>query len=239
MSEVAGKMAIQEGAKYLERSMGGKGILLGGVPGVRPARVAILGGGVVGTNAAKAAAGLGARVTVLDKNAARLRYLDDILPENVDTVSANRRSVREACQEADLLVGAVYSEGAKASRLVSEETVKSMRPGSVIVDVSIDQGGCVATSHPTSHSDPVFTRHGVVHYCVTNIPGAVGMTSTFALANATLPYVLAIAEAGIHVAAKKDPAVKHALNIVQGRIVHPAVAAAFKGKDVPPLKHRG
>jgi len=239
MSEVAGKMAIQEGAKYLERSMGGKGILLGGVPGVRPARVAILGGGVVGTNAAKAAAGLGARVTVLDKNAARLRYLDDILPENVDTVSANRRSVREACQEADLLVGAVYSEGAKASRLVTEETVKSMRPGSVIVDVSIDQGGCVATSRPTSHSDPVFTKHGVVHYCVTNIPGAVGMTSTFALANATLPYVLAIAEAGIHAAAKKDPAVRHALNIVQGRIVHPAVAAAFKGKDVPALKHRG
>lgn len=228
MSEVAGKMAIQEGAKYLERSMGGKGILLGGVPGVRPAKVVVLGGGVVGTNAAKTAAGLGAEVTVLDSNPTRLRYLDDILPENVTTLVSNRRVVREEAKEADLFIGAVYIEGAKAPRLVTEEVVKQMKPGSVIVDVSIDQGGCVATSRPTTHSKPVYVKHGIVHYCVTNIPGAVGMTSTYALTNSTLPFALKIANLGYQEAARRDPAIQHGLNLEKGRIIHPAVAAAFK-----------
>jgi alanine dehydrogenase len=228
MSEVAGKMAIQEGAKYLERSMGGKGILLGGVPGVKPAKVVVLGGGVVGTNAAKTAAGLGAEVTVLDSNPVRLRYLDDILPENVTTLVSNRRVVREEARSADLFIGAVYVEGAKAPRLVTEEVVKQMKPGSVIVDVSIDQGGCVATSRPTTHSNPVFVKHGVVHYCVTNIPGAVGMTSTYALTNSTLPFTLRLAGLGYREAARQDPAIQHGLNLEKGRIVHPAVAAAFK-----------
>jgi alanine dehydrogenase len=228
MSEVAGKMAIQEGAKYLERSMGGKGILLGGVAGVRPAKVVVLGGGVVGTNAAKAAAGLGARVTVLDVNPGRLRYLEDILPKNVVTLVSNRRVVREEVRDADLLVGAVYIEGAKAPRLVTEAMVKAMKPGSVIVDVAIDQGGCVETARPTTHSDPVYVKHGVVHYCVTNIPGAVGMTSTYALTNSTLPFALKIARYGHREAAKRDPALQHALNLDRGKIVHPAVKAAFR-----------
>ena len=228
MSEVAGKMAIQEGAKYLERSMGGKGILLGGVAGVRPAKVVILGGGVVGLNAAKTAAGLGARVTVLDVNPGRLRHLEDILPKNVITLVSNRRVIREEVLDADLLIGAIYIEGAKASRLVTEEMVKRMKPGSVIVDVAIDQGGCVETAKPTTHSHPVYTKHGVVHYCVTNIPGAVGMTSTYALTNSTLPFVLEIARHGYKDAAKKNPAILHGLNIDQGRVVHPAVKAAFR-----------
>ena len=231
MSEVAGKMAIQEGAKYLERSMGGKGILLGGVPGVRPAKVVVLGGGVVGTNAAKTAAGLGAEVTVLDSNPSRLRYLDDILPENVTTLVSNRKVVREEAAEADLFIGAVYVEGAKAPRLVTEQVVRQMKPGSVIVDVSIDQGGCVETSRPTTHSNPVYVKHGVVHYCVTNIPGAVGMTSTYALTNSTLPFALRIAGMGYQEATEKDPAIQHGLNLEKGRIVHPAVAAAFKRKS--------
>ena len=228
MSEVAGKMAIQEGAKYLERSMGGKGILLGGVPGVRPAKVVILGGGVVGSNAAKTAAGLGARVTVLDVNPARLRHLEEILPKNVITLVSNRRVIREEARDADLLIGAIYIEGAKAPRLVTEAMVKQMKPGSVIVDVAIDQGGCVETAKPTTHSDPVYTKHGVVHYCVTNIPGAVGMTSTYALTNSTLPFVLEIARHGYKDAAKKNPAIQHGLNIDNGKIVHPAVRASFK-----------
>ncbi|HUO56664.1 MAG TPA: alanine dehydrogenase [bacterium] len=228
MSEVAGKMAIQEGAKYLERSMGGKGILLGGVAGVRPAKVVILGGGVVGSNAAKTAAGLGARVTVLDVNPARLRHLEDILPKNVVTLVSNRRVIREEIREADLLIGAIYLEGAKATRLVSEEMVKGMKPGSVIVDVAIDQGGCVETSRPTTHSDPVYTKHGVVHYCVTNIPGAVGMTSTYALTNSTLPFTFEIANHGYKEAVKRNQAIKHGLNIDRGKIMHPAVKMAFK-----------
>ena len=228
MSEVAGKMAIQEGAKYLERSMGGKGILLGGVPGVRPAKVVILGGGVVGSNAAKTAAGLGARVTVLDVNPARLRHLEEILPKNVITLVSNRRVIREEAQDADLLIGAIYIEGAKAPRLVTEAMVKQMKPGSVIVDVAIDQGGCVETSKPTTHSDPVYTKHEVVHYCVTNIPGAVGMTSTYALTNSTLPFVLEIARHGYKEAVRKNPAIQHGLNIDHGVLVHPAVKAAFK-----------
>lgn len=228
MSEVAGKMAVQEGAKYLERSMGGKGILLGGVAGVRPAKVVILGAGVVGFNAAKAAAGLGARVTLLDIDPARLRRVEDLLPRNVTTLVSNRRVVREEVKDSDLLVGAVYVEGAKAPALVTEAMVKGMREGSVIVDVAIDQGGCVETARPTTHSDPVYVKHGVVHYCVTNIPGAVGMTSTYALTNATLPYVLRIARQGHREAARRDPAVAHALNIEKGKIVHPAVKASFR-----------
>ncbi len=190
MSEVAGKMAIQEGAKYLESSMGGKGILLGGVAGVKPAKVVVLGGGVVGSNAAKTAAGLGARVTVLDINPGRLRRLEEILPKNVITLVSNRRVIREEIRGADLLIGAVYVEGEKAPYLVTESMVKNMKPGSVIVDVAIDQGGCIETARPTTHSRPVYVKHEVVHYCVTNIPGAVGITSTFALTNSTLPFVL-------------------------------------------------
>ncbi len=228
MSEVAGKMAIQEGAKYLERSMGGKGILLGGVAGVRPAKVVVLGGGVVGANAAKTAAGLGARVTILDINPSRLRHLEDILPKNVITLVSNRRVIREEVKDADLLIGAIYIEGAKAPRLVTEEMVRGMKPGSVIVDVAIDQGGCVETAKPTTHSHPVYTKHGVVHYCVTNIPGAVGMTSTYALTNSTLPFVLEIAGRGYQRAVKNNPAIQHGLNIDRGKIVHPAVKAAFK-----------
>ncbi len=228
MSEVAGKMAIQEGAKYLERSMGGKGILLGGVAGVRPAKVVVLGGGVVGANAAKTAAGLGARVTILDINPGRLRYLEEILPKNVITLVSNRRVIREEVRDTDLLIGAIYIEGAKAPRLVTEEMVKGMKPGSVIVDVAIDQGGCVETAKPTTHSQPVYMKHGVVHYCVTNIPGAVGMTSTYALTNSTLPFVLEIAGRGYRKAAKSNPSIQHGLNIDRGKIVHPAVRTAFK-----------
>jgi alanine dehydrogenase len=228
MSEVAGKMAIQEGAKYLERSMGGKGILLGGVAGVKPAKVVIIGGGVVGTNAAKIAAGIGARVSVIDINPSRLRYLEDVLPKNVTTLVSNRRVIREEVREADLLVGAIYVDGAKAPRLVTESMVKQMKPGSVIVDVAIDQGGCVETARPTTHSHPVYTRHGVIHYCVTNIPGAVGMTSTYALTNSTLPFVLEIAKRGYQEAVRRNEAIHHGLNIDQGVVIHPAVKAAFK-----------
>ncbi len=228
MSEVAGKMAIQEGAKYLERSMGGKGILLGGVPGVRPAKVVVIGGGVVGFNAAKIASGIGAKVTVLDINPSRLRYIEDVLPKNVTTLVSNRRVIREEVREADLLVGAVYVEGAKAPRLVTKEMVRQMKPGSVIVDVAIDQGGCIETARPTTHSKPIYLWQGVVHYCVTNIPGAVGMTSTYALTNSTLPFVLEIAKLGYKEAVRHDPAVFHGLNIDQGVLVHPAVKAAFR-----------
>jgi alanine dehydrogenase len=228
MSEVAGKMAIQEGAKYLERSMGGKGILLGGVPGVRPAKVVVIGGGVVGFNAAKIAAGIGAKVFVLDINPSRLRYIEDVLPKNVTTLVSNRRIIREEVREADLLVGAVYVEGAKAPRLVTKEMVKQMKPGSVIVDVAIDQGGCIETARPTTHSKPIYLWQGVVHYCVTNIPGAVGMTSTYALTNSTLPFVLEIAKLGYKEAVRHNPAIFHGLNIDQGVLVHPAVKAAFQ-----------
>ena len=227
MSEVAGKMAVQEGAKYLEKSMGGKGILLGGVAGVRPARVVIIGGGVVGSNAAKAAAGLGAHVTVLDVNPERLRHLEEILPKNVETLVANRRVVREETAKADLLIGAVYVEGAKAPSVVSEAMVRAMKPGSVIVDVAIDQGGCVATARPTTHSRPVYLKYGVVHYCVTNIPGAVGITSTYALTNATLPYVLKIARAGVRQAVQESEEIRHGLNIDHGALVHPALQALY------------
>ena len=228
MSEVAGKMAIQEGAKYLERSMGGKGILLGGVAGVRPAKVVVIGAGVVGFNAAKIASGIGAKVSVLDINPSRLRYLDDVLPKNVTTLVSNRRVIREEVREADLLVGAVYVEGAKAPRLVTKDMVAQMKPGSVVVDVSIDQGGCIETARPTTHSNPIYIWKGVVHYCVTNIPGAVGMTSTYALTNSTLPFVLEIAKPGYKEAVRRNPAIAHGLNIDRGILIHPAVKAAFQ-----------
>jgi len=230
MSEIAGKMAIQEGAKYLERPMMGRGILLGGVPGVEPAEVVIIGGGTVGTNAAKVAAGLGARVTVLDVNLDRLRYLDDIMPPNVATVFCDAHTLREKVRRADLVIGAVLVEGARAPVLVTEDMVKTMKPGAVIVDVSVDQGGCVETIEPTTHSDPIRIKHGVVHYGVTNMPGAVGRTSTYALTNATLPYLVEIADKGYERAGADNPAIRAGLNLVCGKVTNRAVAETF---DLP------
>lgn len=226
MSEVAGRMAIQEGAYYLKKTAGGKGILLGGVTGVAPANVVILGGGVVGTQAAKVASGMGAQVTVLEKNPRRMAYLEDILHGRVIAVMSNPVTVEQAVAYADLLVGAVLIPGARAPRIVTEAMVKSMKPGSVIVDVSVDQGGCVETTRPTTHSEPVFERHGVVHYGVTNMPGAVPRTSTFALTNATIRYALALASKGWREAARQDPALARGVNVAEGRITHPAVAEA-------------
>ena len=197
MSEVAGRMSIQEGAKYLERPQEGRGILLAGVPGVAPAEVAILGGGIVGSNAAKVAAGLGASVRILDVNLDRLRYLDDIMPPNVTTLYSDRHTILESIERADLVIGAVLIPGARAPRLVRRDDLGRMKPGAVIVDVAIDQGGCIETSRPTTHRDPTYLVDGIVHYCVTNMPGAVGRTSTYALCNVTLPYVLQLARQGL------------------------------------------
>lgn len=227
MSEVAGRMSIQEGAKYLEKPMLGRGILLGGVPGVAPAEVVIIGGGVVGTNAAKVAAGLGARVTILDINVNRLRYLDDIIPKNVVTLMSNIQNIREKVATADLLIGAVLIEGARSPRVVTKEMVRTMKPGAVIVDVAIDQGGCVETSKPTTHSDPVYREYDIIHYCVANIPGAVACTSTHALTNVTLPYSLEIADKGYERAARENPAILRGVNMVKGRLTNKAVADAF------------
>ncbi len=227
MSEVAGKMAIQEGAKYLEKPMMGRGILLGGVPGVAPAKVLIVGGGVVGTNAAKVAAGLGAEVTILDVNLSRLRYLDDIMPPNVVTLMSDPHTIREKVKEADLLIGAVLIPGGRAPHLITDEMVSTMKPGAVIVDVAVDQGGCVETTHPTTHQTPTFIKHGVVHYCVTNMPGAVGRTSTYALANVTRPYVIALANNGWKHAMREDSALAKGLNIADGKICFQAVAEAL------------
>jgi alanine dehydrogenase len=227
MSEVAGRMSIQEGAKYLERPQLGRGILLAGVPGVAPAHIAILGGGVVGANAAKIAAGFRADVAILDINIDRLRYLDDIMPPNVDCLFSDRHTVREQLARADLVIGAVLIPGAKAPRLVEEEDLRRMKPGSVIIDVAIDQGGCIATSKPTFHSNPTFVVEEVVHYCVTNMPGAVGRTSTFALCNVTLPWVLEIAQRGIEPAARDLRPVARAVNIFAGEVTNKAVAETF------------
>ena len=227
MSEVAGRMSIQEGAKYLERPTEGRGILLGGVPGVPPAEVVIVGGGVVGTNAAKVAAGLGASVTILEVNLDRMRYLDDIMPPNVRTIMSNAQHIREEAQRADLLIGAVLIEGARSPVLVTREVVKSMKPGAVIVDVSIDQGGCIETSRPTTHQNPVYTVDGVVHYCVTNIPGAVSRTSTYALTNATLPFAIEIASKGLERAAAENTAIRRGINVLDGKITCKAVAETF------------
>ena len=227
MSEVAGRMSIQEGAKYLEKPMLGRGILLGGVPGVAPAEVVIIGGGVVGANAAKVAAGLGARVAILDININRLRYLDDIMPKNVITLMSNAQNIRENIRNADLLIGAVLIEGARAPCIVTREMVQTMKPGAVIIDVAIDQGGCVETSKPTTHSNPVYKEYDIIHYCVTNIPGAVACTSTRALTNVTLPYALEIADKGYERAARENPAIGGGINMVKGRVTNKAVADAF------------
>lgn len=227
MSEVAGRMSIQEGAKYLERPQMGRGILLGGVPGVAPAHITILGGGVVGANAAKIAAGFQADVAILDINMPRLRYLDDIMPANANVLYSDRHVIREQLRLADLVIGAVLIPGAKAPNLVTAEDLQLMKPGSVIIDVAVDQGGCVETSRPTTHSDPTFIMNDVVHYCVTNMPGAVGRTSTFALCNVTLRWVQAIAAQGIVAAATRLPPIAAAVNIIEGEITNLAVAQTF------------
>ncbi|MBI1904330.1 MAG: alanine dehydrogenase [Planctomycetia bacterium] len=227
MSEVAGRMSIQEGAKYLERPQMGRGILLGGVPGVAPAAITILGGGVVGANAAKVAAGFGADICILDVNMDRLRYLDDVMPPNVNTLFSDRHTIREQLQRADLVIGAVLIPGAKTPRLIERDELKLMKPGSVVIDVAIDQGGCVATSRPTTHSEPTYIVDQVLHYCVTNMPGAVGRTSTYALCNVTLPWVMQIADRGIENAAKELRPIARAVNIMGGEVTNKAVAETF------------
>ncbi|HEY3782490.1 MAG TPA: alanine dehydrogenase [Fimbriimonadaceae bacterium] len=226
MSEVAGRISIQEGAKYLERPMGGRGILLCGVPGVRPATVAIIGAGVVGLNAIKVAAGFGATVYVLDINLDRLRYLDDILPKNVITLHSNPGTIRDVLKEADLVVGAVYVVGTRAPILVTRDMLGSMKRGSVIVDVSVDQGGCVETTRATTHRDPIYEVDGVIHYGVANMPGAVAHTSTYALTNATLPYVVKLANNGLG-ALRNDAALRKGLNVAKGKVTLGAIAQQF------------
>ena len=227
MSEIAGKMSIQEGAKYLEKPMSGRGILLGGVPGVAPAHVVILGGGIVGTNAAKVAAGLGANVVLMDISLDRLRYLDDVMPANVTTLYSDPQNIRDNLRLADLVIGAVLIPGAKAPRLVTREQLLIMKNGSVIVDVAIDQGGCIETARPTTHQQPTFIVDGVVHYCVANMPGAVGRTSTNALCNATLPYAVKIANHGFRKAAATDPGLAAGVSTVGGKVTCPVVAETF------------
>ncbi len=226
MSEVAGRMAIQEGAKYLEKPLKGRGILLGGVPGVQPARVLILGAGIVGTHAAKIAAGMGADVTVVDVNLHRLRYLDDVMPKNVHTMVSNEYSIREMVKDTDLIVGAVLIPGAKAPRLITRDMLKLMRPGTVLVDVAVDQGGCIETCTPTTHENPTFIIDDVVHYCVANMPGAVPYTSTLALTNATLPYAVRLANYGWKKACTDNADLRNGLNIINGQVVYKAVADA-------------
>ena len=228
MSEVAGRMAIQEGAFYLKKTAGGKGTLLGGVTGVAPANVVILGGGVVGTNAAKVATGMGAQVTVLERNPRRMAYLDDVLHGRVMAVMSNPVTLEQSVAYSDLLIGAVLIAGARAPRLVTEAMVRTMKPGSVIVDVAVDQGGCIETTEPTSHTHPVVVKHDVVHYGVTNMPGALPRTSTYALTNATIRYALDIAGKGWKRAALDDPALAHGVNTADGYLTHPAVAAAHE-----------
>lgn len=227
MSEVAGRMAIQEGAKFLEKPMGGFGILLGGVAGVKPANVLVLGGGIVGTQAAKMAAGLGANVTIVDISLARLRYLEDIMPANVDTVMSNEYNIRELIQSSILIIGGVLIPGAKAPSLITKDMLKLMKPGTVMVDVAIDQGGCFETSHATTHEDPIYEVDGVVHYCVANMPGAVPYTSTLALTNATLPYALQLANKGWKNACASNEELRKGLNVVKGKIVFKGVSEAW------------
>lgn len=227
MSEVAGRMATQEGAKFLEKPMGGLGILLGGVPGVQPAKVLILGGGVVGTQAAKMAAGLGASVKILDINLNRLRYLSDIMPSNVETIYSSELIIRKLVRRSDLIIGAVLIPGAKAPNLITRDMLKTMRPGTVMVDVAVDQGGCIETCKPTTHSKPTFVVDGVVHYCVANMPGAVPYTSTLALTNATLPYAIKLADKGWKKACKEDKSLRLGLNVINGSVVYKGVADAF------------
>jgi alanine dehydrogenase len=227
MSEIAGRMSIQEGAKYLERPQLGRGILLAGVPGVAPAHITILGGGVVGKNAARIAAGFQSDVVILDINVERLRYLEDIMPPNVNTLFSDRHNIREQLRLADLVIGAVLVEGARAPRLVSAADLKLMKPGAVIIDVAVDQGGCIETTRPTTHSNPTYVVDGIVHYCVTNMPGAVGRTSTYALCNVTLPYVLLLANQGLAGACAQEPGLVHAVNLHAGQVTNRAVAETF------------
>jgi alanine dehydrogenase len=235
MSEVAGRMSVQVGATYLEKEKGGRGILLGGVPGVAPAKVTILGGGVVGINAAKMALGLGAETTIMDINLNRLRELDDIFNGRLRTVASNSYSIGKACQEADLVIGGVLIPGAAAPKLVTREMVSRMKKGAVIVDVAIDQGGCIETAKPTTHSNPAYTVDGVVHYCVTNMPGAVPHTSTLALTNATFPYVMKLAKLGANAAIKSDPGIQEGVNTFAGHLTYSAVAESQK-KPYKPVK---
>lgn len=234
MSEVAGRMSVQEGAKYLEKTFGGRGVLLGGVPGVYPAKVLILGGGIVGTEAAKMAAGLGADVTVMDISLKRLRYLDDIMPANVKTLMSNDYNIREMVKNHDLIIGAVLIPGTKAPSLITRDMLPTMKPGTVMVDVAVDQGGCIETTRPTTHDHPTFVIDNVIHYCVANMPGAVPRTSTMALTNATLPFAIKIANEGWKKACLNNKALKKGLNIVNGDVVYKGVAEAFglKCRDI-------
>lgn len=227
MSEVAGRMSIQEGAKYLEKPMGGRGVLLGGVPGVRPAEVVVLGGGIVGTQAAKMAAGLGAHVTIMDISLNRLRQLDDIMPANVQTEYSNEYNIRKAIKTADLVIGGVLIPGAKAPKLITRDMLPTMKKGAVLVDVAIDQGGCIETAKPTTHAEPTYVIDGVIHYCVANMPGAVPYTSTLALTNATLPYALQLANKGWKKACADSAELTLGLNVVDGKVVYKGVADAF------------
>lgn len=231
MSEVAGRMAIQQGAKYLEKPKKGKGVLLGGVPGVPPGKVLVLGAGTVGIQAAKMAAGLGAHVTILDINMKRLRYVNDVMPPHVVTEFSNEFNIRKHLPTHDLVVGGVLVKGGRAPKLITRDMLKLMHPGAVIVDVAVDQGGCVETSRPTTHEDPIFIIDDVVHYCVANMPGAVPYTSTLGLTNVTLPYVLSLAEKGWEKATADDPALKKGLNIVKGKVVYDEIAEAFDLRD--------
>ncbi len=230
MSEVAGRMATQKGANYLEKPLGGRGILLGGVPGVLPAKVLVLGGGIVGTQAAKMAAGMGADVTIMDINLNRLRELDDIMPANVKTMMSNEYNIRELIKEADLIIGAVLIPGAKAPHLITRDMLKDMKQGVVLVDVAVDQGGCIETCKPTTHENPTFVIDGVLHYCVANMPGAVPYTSTLALTNATLPYALQLANKGWKKACQDNKELALGLNVINGDVVYEAVSEAF---DLP------
>ena len=235
MSEVAGRMAIQQGAKYLEMAQGGHGVLLGGVPGVDPGNVVVIGGGIVGINAAKMACGLGAKVYILDMNLDRLRYLSDVMPANCYALFSSPATLRELITTADVVVGAVLIPGAKAPKLITREMLKTMKPGSVLVDVAIDQGGCLDTSKATTHSDPIYTVDGVVHYCVANMPGAVPRTSTLALTNATLPYAVEIANKGWTRSMQENPEIKYGANVINGKVTYEAVAEAF-GLDYTPIE---
>jgi alanine dehydrogenase len=234
MSEVAGRMSVQVGAHHLEKAHGGSGTLLPGIPGVPGAEVVVIGGGVVGANAAQIALGMGANVAIVDRSLDRLRQLDTLLHGRVNTLASNSENVAAAVRSADLVVGAVLLPGAKAPKIVSEEMVATMRPGSVVVDVAIDQGGCIATARPTTHSEPTYVMHGVVHYCVTNMPGAVPRTSTIGLSNATLPYGLALADHGLLAAISRDPELARGVNVINGKVTHPGVAEAL-GMDYTPL----
>jgi alanine dehydrogenase len=234
MSEVAGRMAIQEGAKYLEKTYGGKGVLLSGVPGVKPGTVVVIGGGIVGTNAAKMACGMGAKVYLLDTNLERLRYLSDVMPKNCFPIASNPAILRNLLAEADLVVGGVLIPGAMAPKLITREMLSGMKKGSVIVDVAIDQGGCVETAKATTHDDPIYEVDGIIHYCVANMPGAVSMTSTIALTNATLPYALLLADKGYKTAVIEHADLAKGMNIIDGKVTYKGVAEAF-GLEYTPL----